>query len=274
VGVGSRVTVIQRGEQVMKELDADVAEALTEGLRHRGVEIFCGTELIGAQRADGRKRIEFVHDGRQKSVEADEILYALGREPHLAPLALAQAGVAVGSRGIEIDMTQQSRVAHIFAAGDVSGPYEIVHVAIQQGELAARNAARLLGRLSGELERMDYRLKLFAVFTQPQVASVGLTEKEATELGHAFRVARYPFGDHGKSMVRGETHGFVKLIAARETGRILGASCVGPEASELIHEIVVAMHFGGTAGDLARVPHYHPTLGEIWTYPAEELATE
>ena len=91
-------------------------------------------------------------------------------------------------------------------------------------------------------------------------------------LHYDFLTAKYAFADHGKSMVRGETDGFVKLLADRATRRILGASCVGPEASELIHEIVVAMHFHATAGDLMRIPHYHPTLSEIWTYPAEEIA--
>jgi len=271
-GVGSQVTVIQRGEQVLREMDGDVAEAVTGALEQRGVKIFRGTELRGAKRVAGRKRLEFVHEGRERSMEADEILYALGREPHLTPLALERAGVAIGQDGVEVEASQQSRMAHIFAAGDVCGPYEIVHIAVQQGELAARNAARLLGHLDGELETMDYALKLFAVFTHPEVASVGLTEREAAELGHEFRAAKHPFNDHGKSMVRGETHGFVKLIAARETGRIIGAACVGPDAAELIHEIVVAMYFGATAGDLARIPHYHPTLSEIWTYPAEELA--
>jgi pyruvate/2-oxoglutarate dehydrogenase complex dihydrolipoamide dehydrogenase (E3) component len=170
------------------------------------------------------------------------------------------------------NLSQQSQVGHIFAAGDVCGPHQIVHIAVQQGELAARNAARLLGRQKGEMEKMDYTLKLFAVFSHPEVATVGLTEREATLLRYDFLAAKYAFSDHGKSMVRGETHGFVKLIAAKDTRRILGAACVGPEASELIHEIVVAMNFGATAGALARVPHYHPTLSEIWTYPAEELA--
>lgn len=271
-GVGSQVTVIQRGEQVLKEMDGDVAEAVTEALEQRGVKIFRGTELLGTKRVDDRKRVEFIHEGQERSVEAGEILYALGREPNLAPLGLEQAGVGGQRKRLEVVPTQQTPAAHIFAAGDVCGPYEIVHIAIQQGELAARNAARLLGGLDGEFETMDYALKLFAVFTHPEVASVGLTEREAAKLGHEFRTAKYPFNDHGKSMVRGETHGFVKLIAARETGRILGAACVGPEAAELIHEIVVAMHFGATATDLARIPHYHPTLGEIWTYPAEELA--
>jgi pyruvate/2-oxoglutarate dehydrogenase complex dihydrolipoamide dehydrogenase (E3) component len=101
---------------------------------------------------------------------------------------------------------------------------------------------------------------------------VGLTEAEAGAAGIPFLGATYPFNDHGKSMVEGCLHGFVKLLVHAETREIIGASVVGPHASELIHEVVVAMHFRATAADLARIPHYHPTLSEIWTYPAEELA--
>ena len=110
------------------------------------------------------------------------------------------------------------------------------------------------------------------MFSHPQVAGVGATEKELSAAGIEYAVASYPFDDHGKSMVMAETEGFVKLIADKATGEILGGSVVGPEATELIHEIVVAMHFHSTAQQLASVPHYHPTLSEIWTYPAEELA--
>jgi pyruvate/2-oxoglutarate dehydrogenase complex dihydrolipoamide dehydrogenase (E3) component len=273
-GVGSKVTVIQRSPQVLKGTDEDVAEAVTAGLEHRGIEIFRDTELLRAAKVDDRKRVEFMHRGQERAVEADEILCALGRQPNLTPLSLDCAGVLTSKSGVLTNASQQCQPAHIFAAGDVCGPHEVVHIAVQQGELAARNAARLLGRLDGEPEHMDYALKLFAVFTQPEVASVGLTEHEATQLRYDFLTAKYAFGDHGKSLVRGETHGFVKLIAARDTRRILGGACVGPEASELIHEIVVAMSFGATAGALARVPHYHPTLSEIWTYPAEELAAD
>ena len=118
---------------------------------------------------------------------------------------------------------------------------------------------------------MDYRLKLFGVFTDPQVATVGLSEREAREAGRAVKAATYPFGDHGKSMILGETHGFVKLIADAETKELLGGAVVGPEACELIHEIAVALRFRCTAAEFLEVPHYHPTLSEIWTYPAEEL---
>jgi pyruvate/2-oxoglutarate dehydrogenase complex dihydrolipoamide dehydrogenase (E3) component len=148
----------------------------------------------------------------------------------------------------------------------------VVHTAIEQASIAARNAARLLGRLSGDPEQIDYRLKLFAVFTHPQVALVGLTEREAREQGVEFHAASYPFADHGKSMVIGSTDGFVKLLAETKTGRLIGGACIGPEASELIHEVVVAMRFGATAAQFGAIPHYHPTLGEIWTYPADDLA--
>jgi pyruvate/2-oxoglutarate dehydrogenase complex dihydrolipoamide dehydrogenase (E3) component len=133
-----------------------------------------------------------------------------------------------------------------------------------------KNAKRLLQ--GKELGWIDYRLHLFAVFSHPQLAFVGLTEREAHEQQISVRSAAYPFADHGKSLVRGEPEGFVKLIVHTKTGEILGAAAVGPEAAELIHEIVVAMHFRASASDLASIPHYHPTLSEIWTYPAEELA--
>lgn len=270
-GIGSRVSVIQRSSQVLRETDEDVATALTEALEHRGMEIFRDTVLRRAERTAGGKRVWFSHRGEERFVEADEIIYALGREPATEKLELSRAAVRTEGQAIMADAQQCCGPAHIFAAGDVCGPFEVVHIAIQQAELAARNAARVLGRLAGAPEESDYRLMLFAVFTHPQVASVGFSEREAREK-HDILVAKYPFADHGKAIVLGAPEGFVKLIAERGTRRILGASCVGPEAAELIHEIVVAMHFNATADDLARIPHYHPTLSEIWTYPAEELA--
>lgn len=271
-GVGSRVTVIQRSGQLLREADADVAAALTAALEARGIAIFRETSLTRLERADGCKRVVFTHAGAERVVEAEEIVCALGRRPQTAGLDLARAGLVLPGAGLVANPHQQSQQPHVFAAGDVCGPHEIVHIAIQQAELAGRNAARLLGKLDGKLESIDYALKVFAVFTHPEVACVGLTERECAEQGITVRAAKYLFADHGKALVRGAPEGFVKLIVAPDTRRILGASCVGVEASELIHEIVVAMHFRATADDLARIPHYHPTLSEIWTYPAEELA--
>ena len=275
-GLGSQVTILQRGSQIMREADEDIAGALERALGHQGVRFHCGAHLMRVEidPSDGQKRVWYEQGGSQHCVSAQEILYALGRRPCTDNLELNRAGVATTKKGgIEVGPDQRSRSKrHVFAAGDVSGPYEIVHIAIQQAELAARNAARHLGKLAGPPEEIDYRLKLFVLFTEPQMAQVGLTEKECRHAGRDFRVATYPFADHGKAIVKGETDGFVKLITDRATGEIIGGAAVGPEVAELIHEISVAMYFHGTAADLAAVPHYHPTLSEIWTYPAEELA--
>ncbi len=271
-GVGSRVTVIQRGPQLLTGSDLDIADTLAESLTRRGIVLHRGTTLLRAERTETAKRIVFRQGYAELTADGDQIICALGRRPALDSLGGDKGGIIIERGRIRADATQQCGAPHLFAAGDVCGPHEIVHLAIQQGEIAARNAARVLGKLDGALEEIDYRLKLLAIFTHPQVATVGLSEDECAEQGIAVLVAKYLFADHGKALVRGEPDGFVKLIVERASRRILGAACVGPEASDLIHEIVVAMHFHATAGDLAAIPHYHPTLSEIWTYPAEELA--
>lgn len=274
-GVGAEVTVVQRSAQILRGVDEDVSDALREALAARGILFFTKTVLKRIERAGERKRVVFEQEGVECSVEAEEIVYSLGRKPAIASLALEHAGVEVSPHGsVVANASQQTSASHVFAAGDVCGPYEIVHIAIQQGEIAARNAARLLRGDAATLEEIDYRLKLFAVFTLPQVANVGLTLREATDLDLNVMEAVYPFDDHGKSMVRGETEGFVKLIVSVGDCKIVGAAVIGPEAAELIHEVVVAMRFGATAGELATTPHYHPTLSEIWQYPAEALACE
>lgn len=270
--LGTQVTVIQRGDHLLRGMDADVADAVAEAFQRRGMTIHCGTQLRRVERnADDDVRVTFKWQGRQRTVVAEEVLVALGRKPAVGGLRLEKAGVEVENGRVGVLPTQQTSQPHIFAAGDVCSPLEVVHLAIQQGEMAARNAAAWM-RGEKPREKMDYRLALFGVFTHPQAAQVGCTEAEAAQEGRVVRVARYPFADHGKAMVMGETEGFVKMIADAETGEIIGASVVGPEAVELIHQLVVAMHFRCTAKEFLKIPLYHPTLSEIWSYPAEELA--
>jgi pyruvate/2-oxoglutarate dehydrogenase complex dihydrolipoamide dehydrogenase (E3) component len=270
--LGTKVTVLQRNPQFIKDADVDVAAALTNAYRRQGVEMVSGTKLVAIEKKESRKIVRFIRDGQERSVSADEILYALGRRPAISTLHLDAANVQIdGNAAVSVNDRMQTNQPHIFAAGDATGEFEVVHIAIAQAIVAARNAARWLR--NEKLDIMDYRLRLFAMFSYPEFAVVGLTEKQAKAEGRQVRVATYPFDDHGKSMIRGETDGLVKLIADANTHEILGGTVVGPEASELIHEIVVAMHFRAKASDLAAVPHYHPTLSEIWTYPAEELAT-
>ncbi len=261
------VTVIQRSEHLLRESDSDAADVVAKVLQREGIKLFTGTELTGAFRVGGKKGIAFRSGGKIKRVQAEDILFCLGRNPNTATLALEKAGVRTERGRIISNAELQTSAAHIFAAGDCTGPHEIVHIGVEQGEIAAHNIAR-----PRKKRKIDYRLLITVTFTDPQVASVGLTEKEARTKKIPFLAAQYPFNDHGKSMIMEANDGFVKLLANPKTGEIIGGACVGPMGGDLIHEIVAAMHHRMTVQELSMMPHYHPTLAEIWTYPAAELA--
>lgn len=262
-----QVTQIQRSPHVLREFDDDAGTVVETVFRREGIRLFTSTKLLHARRNGRRKVVEFEHGGNRRRVEAEEILLALGRSPNTAELGLDNAGVEMENGRIVTNARMRTSAPHIYAAGDCTGPHEIVHLAIQQAETAAHNLAH-----PRRPPAMDYRLLTSVVFTDPQVATVGLTEKTATARKLPVLTATYPFNDHGKSLIMEARHGFVKLLAHPKSGEILGGCCVGPMGGELIHEINVAMAKRMTVHELAATPHYHPTLAEIWTYPAEELA--
>ncbi len=271
-GLGKQVTVIQRSSQLLSGGDGDLAMALEDAMAARDIRIHTGTELQRIESREGRKVVHFKRHGEPTEAEADEILYALGRWPAAGGLGLEAAGVELKGRHVSASMEMATSQPHVFAAGDVCGPSEVVHTAIAQAEIAAHNAAVLLGKTAGPKKQMDYRLDMLGVFTHPEVATVGMSEVQAKREERDILCASYPFDDHGKSMVMGETHGFVKVIADAGTGEMLGAAAVGPEAVDLIHEMAVAIHFRSSVSEFLKIPHYHPTLSEIWTYPVEEIA--
>jgi pyruvate/2-oxoglutarate dehydrogenase complex dihydrolipoamide dehydrogenase (E3) component len=261
------VTLIQRSPHLLREFDEDAASALEKVFTREGIKLFAGTKLLNAARRGRRKVVEFEHHGKRRRIEADEILFALGRTPNTAGLGLESIGVLTEHGRIVSNANQRTSVPHIFAAGDCTSPYEIVHLAIQQAEIAAHNIVS-----PRRPREMDYRLLTNVVFTDPQIATVGLTEKAAKTGNIPYLAASYPFNDHGKSLIMEALAGFVKLLAHPKTGEILGGCCTGPVGGELIHEIIAAMAKRMTVHELAAMPHYHPTLAEIWTYPAEALA--
>lgn len=262
-----QITVIQRSAQLLRDFDVDAAQSVREAFEHDGIKVFTATELLDAASAANGKSVTFRHHGQPVTIEAEEIFHGLGRSPNTAALALDAAGVKTERARIVTNDRMQTSAPHIYAAGDCTGPHEIVHIAIQQGEIAAHNIAN-----PAAPRCIDYRLLINVVFTDPQVATVGLTETAARAADIPYLAASYPFNDHGKSLIMEAKIGFVKLLADQRTGEILGGTCVGPSGGELIHEIVIAMAKRMTVRELAATPHYHPTLAEIWTYPAEELA--
>ena len=262
---GVKTTLVQRSPHILHDFDADAAAVLETVFRREDIRLFTGTKLLEARRKGKLKSVSFEHGGKAISVSAEEILFALGRIPNTSSLNLDAAGVQTERGRILANKYMQTSAAHIFAAGDCTGPFEIVHIAVHQGEIAARNIA------AAGSAQVDYRLLMATVFTEPQLTFVGLTEKEAAARGTKFISASYPFADHGKSLMMDATDGFVRLLADPASGEILGGQCVGPLGGELIHEIAAAMAKRMTVRELAAMPHYHPTLAEIWTYPAEEL---
>lgn len=268
--IGARVILVQRSPNILRDHSADASTVVQQALVDEGIELFAGTKIERVA-ADARGvTVEFQHDGRRVVRRAAHLFNALGREPNVAPLALGAAGVAVLPAGpIRTNRWQQTSAPHIYAAGDCAGPAEIVHVAIQQGELAARHAAGLSG-----LKPVDYSLLLNVVFTDPQLATIGLLERDLSRRGTPHLVASYPFNDHGKSILMDANYGYVKVIAEPRRGRLLGAEIVGKDAGELIHAFSGPLALRATVFDLLRAPWYHPTLAEIVTYPLEEIAEQ
>ena len=267
--IGTRVTILQRGDHLLSDFDDEVGQAVESAFHQDGIEVQVGCEVIRVFRQARENRVEFEQAGRVRSVGGDRILQALGRKANIVGLNLEAAGVAVRDGRILLNEEMRTSQPHIFAVGDVNDLNPIVHVAIQQGEIAGYNATHP----KAVPKRVDSRLDTDVIFTDPQVAVVGFGEKECRRRDVAYLAASYRFADHGKAMCLGQTRGFVKVLCQPRSGQIQGAQIVGPEAGELIHELVAMMYYRGTVHDLLRIPHYHPTLAEIITYPAEELVT-
>ena len=263
--LGTKVTILQRGRTLLSEMDEDVGRAIEAALIDEGIEIVTDVKLLRATRDTTGVTVWAMKDGRERSYVGEEVLQALGRQPNIEGLRLDLAEVAVDAGRIVVDGAMRTSQAHIYAVGDVNDVTPIVHLAIQQGEIAAYNATHA----DRPARMIDHRLDAEVVFTDPQVAVLGLNEVRAKTDKIAYLTASYSFADHGKALCLGKRQGFAKLLAAPQTGEILGAQIVGPEAGELIHELIAVMYYHGTAADLLRIPHYHPTLAEIVTYPAE-----
>lgn len=266
--MGSRVTQIQRSPRILKEFSPSVSAVVERVFREEGIELFTDTALKAVRGGEGAFEVAFEHGGTTVVRKAAHLLNALGRVPDTGSLNLAAAGVNLLDDGrIAINEWQQSSQPHIYAGGDCTGPHEIVHVAVAQGELAARHSFNVPG-----LKPIDYDGLVHVVFTDPQVAVAGRGLQALERAGVAHIAAEYPFDDHGKSILMEAKHGFVRVMAEPGTGRILGAEIVGKDGGELIHAFSVGLAMGATVHDMLRAQWYHPTLAEILTYPLEEIA--
>jgi pyruvate/2-oxoglutarate dehydrogenase complex dihydrolipoamide dehydrogenase (E3) component len=265
--IGSQVIQIQRSPHILKETSPAAASVIAAQFRAEGIELYTDTQLINVAHDQGQFRVKFTHKNQTIQEDAPYLLNALGRKPATAGLDLAAAGIEQHPSGhIQCNAHQQSSNPQVYACGDVAGPHEIVHIAILQGELAARHAT------ARAADPINYDSLLSVIFTDPQVGQVGLSEQQLKDRGIDFISADYPFDDHGKSILMEAKAGYVKVLAERATGRILGAECISKDGGELVHAMAVAVSLKATASELLKVHWYHPTLSEIWTYPLEDIS--
>jgi len=266
--IGTRVCMVQRSRNLLRNLPEGAAGVVRQAFVDEGIDVQTDTKVLAITGGRGRICVSFRQAGTVRRRRADHLLNALGREPATRGLSLGAAGVRTAPNGrIITNRWQQTSAPNIYAAGDCCGPHEIVHVAIQQGELAARHAAGVRG-----LSPVEDAMLLNVVFTDPQVATVGWKEGDLLAKGARYSAASYPFDDHGKAILMNATYGYVKVLAEPRSGRILGAEIVGKDAGELIHCFSTPLAMKATVFDMLRAPWYHPTLAEIVTYPLQELA--
>jgi dihydrolipoamide dehydrogenase len=263
--LGVRVTMVELLEDIVAVVDADVRRELRRYMEKTlGIRILTGVTLeeITADERGVRGR------AGQESLEADLLLVALGRKPVTQSLKLEKAGLAPNERGfLDVDAYGRTRVATIYAIGDVTGGPLLAHVATSQGLVAAENAC---GRYLHKNETVVPN----CIFTTPEIGTVGLGEQEAQQQGRKIKTGKYLMGALGKAMAIGEPIGFVKWVADAETDQLLGAHAVGPHATDLIAEAAVAIRAELTAAELAHTIHAHPTLAEAWMEAAHALLGE
>lgn len=264
--IGSKVTIIQRSARLLKEQSPEASAIIGQVFADEGIEVITDTQLEQIESLpDGGVHVRFKHKGGSHSRTARHLFNALGRKPNTGALQLEAAGVRLEDSGhIAVNAFQQTANPDIYAAGDVAGPHEIVHVAIMQAGVAARHA------LQQKTQPVDTSALTGVVFTDPQIARVGPSDAELERRGIATVSADYPFDDHGKSILMEAKYGYVKTVVNKANGRLVAAECVGKDASELIHALAVAVSLRAQAADLLGVHWYHPTLSEIWTYPLED----
>lgn len=255
--LGARVTVLELAPTILPGADADVIKEGEKVFRQQGLELRTAVRVTGAQRDGTHILVEYQKDGgATERVEGDYVLVSIGRRPSLTGIDAATLGLGLSGRGeILVDDQMRTTLPRVYAIGDVVGGKLLAHKAEEEGIVAAEVIA-------GQTSRMHYRSIPAIVYTWPEVATVGLAEHEVKAEGRRYRVGKFPYSANGRARTLGDSAGFVKFIADADTDELLGAHIVGPSASELIAEVVLAFEYRGTADDVGGTVHAHPTLSE------------
>lgn len=261
---GAKVTIIEGFDTILPGFEPEMTQLVAKNLAKTNVDIVTGAKAQGAVQTDKDVTITYTVGGEEKQVTADYLLVTVGRKPNTdGELGLDLINIKMNDRGyIEVDKQGRTNIPHIFAIGDIVAGPALAHKASYEGRVAAEV-------ISGMTSEIDYKAIPLVVFSDPECASVGITEAEAKAQGYEVSAGKFPFAFNGRAVSLNVSEGFVKLVADKATGLLLGAQIVGTEASNMIAELGLAIEMGSTLEDIAMTIHAHPTLGEIVMEAAE-----
>lgn len=264
--LGSKVTVVEATPGLLPGNDVDLIQIVQRKLVKAGVEILLETKAKGYTKTpDGLMCVVLTKDGKEKGIPCDKILVTVGRRPNSRNLGVESVGLKANDKGFfDVDAQRRTSVPWIYAIGDIAGQPMLAHKASHEGIVAAQ-------AIAGKKTVYDPRAVPAVIFTDPEVCSVGYTEDQAKAKGFDVVVGKFPFAASGRALALAETDGFVKLIADKKTDAVLGIHIVGPEASELAGECILALEMGATCEDIANTIHAHPTLPETIMEAAEAV---
>ncbi|WP_427337988.1 dihydrolipoyl dehydrogenase [Caloranaerobacter sp. DY30410] len=256
---GVDVTVIEYLDEVLANLDEDIIKEISKIAINKGIKIYTGAkveEIIKSE--DGQCIVSFTKDNEKKYVTAEKVLMAVGRVPCFDGLDIEKLGIELNDngKGIRVNDNMETNIPGIYAIGDVTNKIQLAHVASHQGIIAVKN-------IMGETCEMDYDCVPSAIFTDPEIAVVGVSEKTAEKEGIEIEVGKFPFVANGKALTLGESEGFIKIIKEKATGKIIGGAIIGPHATDLIAEVTLAIKNGLTAEQIVETIHAHPTTAEV-----------
>ena len=263
--LGSQVTIIEGGKDILAGFEKQMTAVVKKGLKAKGVEVVVGASAKGVEETDNGVIVTYEVGGEEKTVEANYVLVTVGRRPNTDEMGLQEIGIEFGERGlINVDKQCRTNIPNIYAIGDIVAGPQLAHKASYEGKVAAE-------AIAGEPSIVDYLAIPAVCFTDPELATVGYSEEQAKAEGIEVKAAKFPFAANGRALALNATEGFVKLVARKEDGLLIGAQIVGVGASDMIAEMGLAIEAGMTAEDIALTIHAHPTLGEITMETAEVL---
>lgn len=261
--LGSEVTIIEGADDILTGFEKQMTQLVKKGLKKKGVEVVVKATAKGAEESESGVTVTYEVKGEEKTVEADYVLVTVGRRPNTDEMGLEELGLKFEERGLlSVDKQCRTSISNIYAIGDIVPGLQLAHKASYEGKIAAE-------AIAGEKSEVDYLAIPAVCFTDPELATVGLNEKQAKDEGYEVAVGKFPFGANGRALALNAPDGFVKLVARKEDGLLLGAQIAGENASDMIAEMAVAIESGMTLEDVSMTIHAHPTLGEISMEAAE-----